>query len=89
MTQDLALPPLLAACTGGVLTVTLNRPEARNALSESLMRAFQLTLDEAVDDANVKVIVIAAQGPAFNCRPRPGFQFRTRSQRDERASNRP
>jgi enoyl-CoA hydratase/carnithine racemase len=45
MTQALALPPLLAACTGGVLTITLNRPEARNALSESLMRALQLTLD--------------------------------------------
>ena len=66
MTQALALPPLLAASTGGVLTITLNRPEARNALSESLMRALQLTLDEAVDDANVKVIVIAAQGPAFS-----------------------
>jgi enoyl-CoA hydratase/carnithine racemase len=66
MTQAPALAPLLAACTGGVLTITLNRPEARNALSESLMRALQLTLDEAVDDANVKVIVIAAQGPAFS-----------------------
>jgi len=59
------LPPLLPARTGGVLTVTLNRPDTRNALSESLMRALQLTLDEAVDDASVKVIVLAANGPAF------------------------
>jgi enoyl-CoA hydratase/carnithine racemase len=43
----------------------MNRPENRNALSESLMRALQLTLDEAVDDASIKVIVLAANGPAF------------------------
>jgi len=59
------LPPLLPARANGVLTVTMNRPENRNALSESLMRALQLTLDEAVDDASVKVIVLAANGPAF------------------------
>jgi len=43
----------------------LNRPEARNALSESLMRALQLSLDEAVEDRNVKTIVLAAKGPVF------------------------
>jgi len=59
------LPPLLPARANGVLTVTMNRPENRNALSESLMRALQLTLDEAVDDASIKVIVLAANGPAF------------------------
>jgi enoyl-CoA hydratase/carnithine racemase len=66
MTRSPTLPPLLPTRAGGVLTITLNRPDARNALSESLMRALQLTLDEAVDDANVKVIVLAAQGPAFS-----------------------
>jgi enoyl-CoA hydratase/carnithine racemase len=60
------LPPLLPTREAGVLTITLNRPEARNALSESLMRALQLTLDEAVDDDATKVIVIAAKGPAFS-----------------------
>ena len=60
------LPPLLPARDAGVLTITLNRPEARNALSESLMRALQLTLDEAVDDDATKVIIIAAKGPAFS-----------------------
>ena len=66
MTLTAPLPPLLPARTDGVLTVTLNRPEARNALSESLMRVLQLTLDEAVDDSAVKVIVLAAKGPAFS-----------------------
>jgi enoyl-CoA hydratase/carnithine racemase len=49
-----------------VAVITLNRPEARNALSETLMRALQFTLDEAVDDAAVRVIIIAAKGPAFS-----------------------
>src|SRR5882724_11235801 len=40
--------PLLPARDGQVLTLTLNRPEARNALSENLIRALQLSLDEAV-----------------------------------------
>jgi enoyl-CoA hydratase/carnithine racemase len=66
MNRPTTLPPLLPSRSGGVLTITLNRPEARNALSESLMRALQLTLDEAVDDTAVKVIVIAAKGPAFS-----------------------
>jgi enoyl-CoA hydratase/carnithine racemase len=66
MERPKPLPPLLPARDAGVLTITLNRPEARNALSESLMRALQLTLDEAVDDDATKVIVIAAKGPAFS-----------------------
>ena len=66
MSQTTVLPPLIPARAGGVLTITMNRPDARNALSESLMRALQLTLDEAVADSEVKVIVIAAQGPAFS-----------------------
>ncbi len=49
-----------------MLTVTLNRPETRNALSENLMRAVQLTLDEAVEDKDVKVIVLAAKGSVFS-----------------------
>jgi enoyl-CoA hydratase/carnithine racemase len=64
--MNAALPPLLPSRADGVLTITMNRPEARNALSESLMRALQLTLDEAFDDTAVKVIVLAAKGPAFS-----------------------
>ncbi len=48
-----------------VLTLTLNRPSARNALSESLMTALQAALDDAAHDTKTKVIIIAAIGPAF------------------------
>jgi enoyl-CoA hydratase/carnithine racemase len=61
-----SLPPVLTAKASGVLTITLNRPETRNALSESVMRGLQLALDEAVEDKGVKVIVLAAKGPAFS-----------------------
>jgi enoyl-CoA hydratase/carnithine racemase len=57
--------PVLSQLKDGVLTLTLNRPEARKALSEALMRALQLTLDEAADDKNVRTIILAGSGPAF------------------------
>lgn len=56
---------VLSAREGGVLTLTLNRPHARNALSEELMSALQADLDQAHHDDAVKVIIIAANGPAF------------------------
>jgi enoyl-CoA hydratase/carnithine racemase len=60
------LPPILPSRADGILTITLNRPEARNALSESLMHALQLTLDEAAEDRNVKAIILAANGTVFS-----------------------
>jgi enoyl-CoA hydratase/carnithine racemase len=58
--------PVLVARDGGIITVTLNRPEARNPLSEAMMRALQIALDEAADDGSVRVIVVAANGPVFS-----------------------
>ena len=58
-------PPILPSRADSVLTLTLNRPEARNALSEGVMQALQLSLDEAAEDAQVRVIILAAKGPAF------------------------
>jgi enoyl-CoA hydratase/carnithine racemase len=49
----------------GICTLTLNRPQARNALSRALMAAVQEQMDALRDDASVKVVVIAANGPAF------------------------
>jgi len=51
--------------TGGVVTLTLNRPDARNALSNDLMAALQTALDDIANDRSVRVVVIAAKGPAF------------------------
>ena len=66
MNKAPALPLILPTRRNAVLTITLNRPEARNALSETLMRALQLSLDEAVDDAGIKAVILAAKGPVFS-----------------------
>jgi len=50
---------------GATLTLTMNRPQQRNALSESLMAALQAALDAAGHDPTVRVVIIAANGPAF------------------------
>ncbi|HWX90894.1 MAG TPA: enoyl-CoA hydratase-related protein, partial [Rhizomicrobium sp.] len=59
-------PLLLSAHAGGILRLTLNRPQARNALSSELMTALQAALDGAAADNATRVIVIAAEGPVFS-----------------------
>lgn len=59
-------PLVLASRNGPVLTLTLNRQKARNALSEGLMHELQAGLDAASHDAAVRVVIIAANGPAFS-----------------------
>lgn len=49
----------------GLVTLTLNRPTAFNALSEALMTALQTELDALAQDDSVRVVVIAAAGKAF------------------------
>jgi enoyl-CoA hydratase/carnithine racemase len=56
---------LLRADSDGVATLTLNRPAARNALSTGLMAALQTELDAIATDGAIRVVVIAANGPAF------------------------
>src|SRR5689334_11127820 len=59
---------LLVLCEreGAVLKLTLNRANARNALSVGLMGALQDALDAAANDKAVRVVIIAADGPAFS-----------------------
>jgi enoyl-CoA hydratase/carnithine racemase len=49
----------------GVVTLTLNRPQAFNALSETMLAALQHELDAIGKDESVRVIVLAAEGKAF------------------------
>ena len=56
---------LIRTDTEGIAKLTLNRPAARNALSTGLMAALQTELDEIASDAAIRVVVIAANGPAF------------------------
>jgi len=58
-------PILLRSDADGIATLTLNRPQQRNALSVGLMAALQDELDRIAADRAVKVVVIAATGPGF------------------------
>ena len=49
----------------GVLTLSLNRPDQRNSLNQELMSAVTAAIVAAGDDPEVRVIVLAANGPAF------------------------
>jgi enoyl-CoA hydratase/carnithine racemase len=50
---------------GGVLVLTLARPERRNSLSEAMIAALQAAIDGAGEDAGVRAVIVAAKGPAF------------------------
>jgi len=52
--------------TGHVLVVTLNRPEARNALNPELIDGLSAVLRSADADPEVRVIVLAGAGPVFS-----------------------
>ena len=49
----------------GVITLTLNRPQAFNSLSEELLAALQTELDAIAADDAARVVVLAAAGKAF------------------------
>jgi enoyl-CoA hydratase/carnithine racemase len=58
-------PVLLRRDADGVAFLTLNRPQARNALSVALMTRLQESLDAIAGDRAVRVVVIAGAGPVF------------------------
>ncbi|MGE0387061.1 MAG: enoyl-CoA hydratase-related protein [Gammaproteobacteria bacterium] len=49
----------------GVLTLTLNRPDVRNALNTTLQRLLAEAVAAAADDPAVRVVVLAGAGKAF------------------------
>jgi enoyl-CoA hydratase/carnithine racemase len=59
-------PPLVAVADHGpVRVLTLNRPEARNALSRGLIRAIFTALNDADADGSVRTVVLTGADPAF------------------------
>lgn len=56
---------ILATREDGVLTVQLNRPERRNALTSSMIRSLGQTLGEAVPDPSLRVLVLRGAGRDF------------------------
>ena len=58
-------PVLLYASENDIATLTLNRPEQYNALSEDLLDGLDEALERVAGDASVRVVVLAAAGKAF------------------------
>jgi enoyl-CoA hydratase/carnithine racemase len=56
---------VLTASYGAVRLLTLNRPEARNALSRDLIRATYAALTEADAEESVRAVVLTGADPAF------------------------
>jgi enoyl-CoA hydratase/carnithine racemase len=59
-------PILLRETLDSIAVLTLNRPATRNSLSEALIAELHAALKEIHDDAKVRAVVIAANGPAFS-----------------------
>ena len=58
-------PIVVRADSDGVSVLTLNRPQARNALTEAMLQALSGTLAAIAGERSVRAVVLAANGPAF------------------------
>lgn len=58
-------PILLRENRGGIALLTMNRPEARNALSEAMIGALTDALKSVAADKSIRAVVLTANGPAF------------------------
>jgi len=56
---------LLVERAGNVATLTLNRPEKRNALSDALRRALATALGDLAADDAISVAILTGAGPVF------------------------
>jgi 2-(1,2-epoxy-1,2-dihydrophenyl)acetyl-CoA isomerase len=56
---------LLRHLDNGILTLTMNRPEKRNALSKAMERLLRVYTAEAAIDPAVRVVILTGAGPAF------------------------
>ena len=65
MRSSAADDPLRSNTDGGVLVLTLNRPERRNAIDAELRDALAGALDGAATDSAVRGVVITGAGGAF------------------------
>jgi enoyl-CoA hydratase/carnithine racemase len=59
-------PILLREIFGTVAVLTLNRPAARNSLSEAMIGQLHASLNAIAEDKRIRAAVIAANGPAFS-----------------------
>jgi len=59
-------PVVLREDIGNIAVLTLNRPQARNSLSEAMLAALSQELESLAADKRIRAVVVAAQGSAFS-----------------------
>lgn len=59
-------PILLRETVGSIAVLTLNRPAARNSLSEGMIGELHHALNEIGSDTSIRGVVLAANGPAYS-----------------------
>ena len=98
MTQDPGQQPhLLTERRGHVLIVTMNRPQARNALSGPMLALMRQAWDEVDRDPGIRACVLTGAGGAFcagadlkaMARDHPGDHFRSTGDTGQQASDTP
>jgi enoyl-CoA hydratase/carnithine racemase len=57
---------ILTACADGVATLTLNRPEARNALDMAMRRDLEAALTRLDADPDVRTLLVRGAGEHFS-----------------------
>lgn len=68
MSETPAIPPfekLLYEIDGPICTITMNRPEKKNALSPELVNELIVALETARDDARVRAVILTGAGDCF------------------------
>ncbi len=58
-------PVLLRERDAAIAILVLNRPQARNSLSEALLNALSTAFADIANDKTIRAVVLAANGPAF------------------------
>ena len=59
-------PLVLRENVGNIAVLTLNRPQARNSLSEAMLEALSHELESLGADKRIRAVVVAARGSAFS-----------------------
>lgn len=65
MTEAVTTPAALNERRGNVMLITINRPEARNAVNSAVSTAVGDALQQAQDDSEVRAVVITGAGESF------------------------
>lgn len=58
-------PAIITERSGAVATLTMNRPSTLNCLSEEMLTALEEEFGKIAEDANVKCVILQANGRAF------------------------